>query len=541
MSVIEQEIKMIKEDAFGQHEAIKPDTQSKEDSLEKRYGYKLLTNLVGLAIATVTQAIIPRGLGPKAYGDFSFLSNTFMQIAKFLNMGTSIGFYIKLSKRQNDFGLVAFYLSFIGLESLLLFMFVGCAHLTATYTLLWPDQELFYIYLAAVWAVVTLIAQILNKMADAYGVTVSTEVARIFQKAFGLVLILALFVMNQLTLTHFFFYHYCILVLLALMFIFIMDRKGYTLKQNWKLSWAQIQHYTREFYHYSHPLFVYALVVLIAIVLDRWMLQRFSGSVQQGFYGLSYQIGAVCFLFSSAMTPLITREFSIAFAKNDLIEMARLFRRYIPMLYAIAAYFACFVAVEAEKVTFIMGGKKFQQAALAVAIMSFYPIHQTYGQLSGAVFYATGQTKLYRNIGIIFALLGLPVTYFLIAPGDKMGLNAGATGLAIKMVAIQFIGVNVQLYFNARLLKLRFWRYVGHQVVSVGCLLGLAMIAMVSVDRGLALHDRVLSCFLLAGILYTLMVMALIYLKPVLFGVTRQDIHSLVQLGIKKCGKLLSR
>jgi hypothetical protein len=78
--------------------------------------------------------------------------------------------------------------------------------------------------------------------------------------------------------------------------------------------------------------------------------------------------------------------------------------------------------------------------------MTFYPIHQTYGQLSSSIFYATGQTKLYSNIGIITILAGLPVTYLLIAPADKMGLNAGATGLAIKMVLLNFISVNIQVF-----------------------------------------------------------------------------------------------
>jgi len=229
------------------------------------------------------------------------------------------------------------------------------------------------------------------------------------------------------------------------------------------------------------------------------------------------------------MTPLIIREFAIAFGEKDLREMARLFRRYIPMLYAIAAFFACFIAVEADKVTFIMGGAKFHQAALPVTIMAFYPIHQTYGQLSGSVFYATGQTALYRNIAVAFMFIGLPLTYFLIAPVNMMGLNVGATGLAIKMVLIQFIAVNVQLYFNARLLGLRFWRYVGHQVMSVGCLLGIALIAMVCVDRGLALQNKVFYSFFLAGVLYTLMVMTLAYCQPIFFGLKRQDIQFLVK------------
>jgi O-antigen/teichoic acid export membrane protein len=450
----------------------------KEDSLKKRYLAKLAANLVGLGINLVTQAIIPRGLGPRAYGNFHFLSNFFTQIVGFLDMGTSVGFYTKLSQRQQDFGLVSFYLRFACIASFLVFVFVWCTQTTGGYVTLWPDQKLFYIYLAAIWGILTWFVQIANKMADAYGVTVSTEIARIIQKGLGLALILVLFFTSQLNLTRFFFYHYFILIFLALAFIWVMEKSGHSLRRSWKLSLNKIKGYTKEFYTYSHPLFVYALVGLIVGILDRWMLQKFAGSVQQGFFGLSYQIGAVCFLFTSAMTPLITREFAIAFGEKDLREMARLFRRYIPMLYAIAAYFACFIAVQADKVTFIMGGGKFQHAALAVMIMAFYPIHQTYGQLSGSVFYATGQTALYRNIGITFMLIGLPVTYFLIAPPEKFGLDAGATGLAVKMVALQFIAVNVQLYFNARLLGLRFWRYVGHQIVSVACLLGVAAISM---------------------------------------------------------------
>ena len=64
----------------------------RSDSLKKRYLAKLSANLVGLAISVVTQAIIPQGLGPRAYGDFHFLSNFITQIVGFLDMGISIGF-----------------------------------------------------------------------------------------------------------------------------------------------------------------------------------------------------------------------------------------------------------------------------------------------------------------------------------------------------------------------------------------------------------------------------------------------------------------
>jgi len=57
-----------------------------EDSLKKRYFHKLFANLFGLGVSLITQAIIPRVLGPKAYGDFSFLTNYFNEVVRLFDM-----------------------------------------------------------------------------------------------------------------------------------------------------------------------------------------------------------------------------------------------------------------------------------------------------------------------------------------------------------------------------------------------------------------------------------------------------------------------
>jgi O-antigen/teichoic acid export membrane protein len=495
------------------------------DSLKKRYFFKLLTNFVGIIIYVISQAIIPRGLGPKAYGDFNFLSNFFNQIVGFLDMGTSVGFYTKLSQRQKEFGLISFYLYFTGIISLCVIGFVLCMFSTPIHSWLWPAQEMLYIYMAALWGILTWVAQVFNKMADAYGVTVSTEIVRILQKVLGMILIIFLYYFNYLNLINFFYYHYIILFFLCIAFIYVLENKGYSMKQGWTLSLIQIKGYIREFYHYSHPLFSFAIVALIGGIFDRWLLQMYGGSIQQGFYSLSYQIGTACFLFTSAMTPLFMREMSIAYGNEDFAQMAYLFRRHVPLLYSIAAYFSCFVVVQADKVIYIFGGNKYKDAATAVAIMAFFPIHQTYGQLSGSIFYATERTALYRNIGIIFILIGIPVTYFLIASKEKWGIDAGATGLAIKMVLLQFVGVNVYLYFNAKFLKLPFFKYITHQIVSVTCLLAIAGIATIGVDTITGLHVNIILRFLLAGCVYSILVAVLIFYIPEIFGAKKQDIH----------------
>jgi len=177
----------------------------KEDSLRKRYIYKLLTNLFGLFISLVTQAIIPRGLGPKAYGDFSFLSNFFMRFVGFFDTGTSIAFYTKLSQRQKDIGIITFYVGFAIAVSIAVFLLVFIVGFTPFAKNIWPDQLMFFVCLAAIWGIFSWFIQILNKMVDAFGLTVPAEMARLGQKILGVILILGLFFSDQLNLHNFFF------------------------------------------------------------------------------------------------------------------------------------------------------------------------------------------------------------------------------------------------------------------------------------------------------------------------------------------------
>lgn len=499
----------------------------KTDTLGKRYGSKLLANLVGLPVNLATQAIIPRGLGPGAYGDFNFLTNFFTQVFNFLEMGTSLGFYTKLSQRPRETGLVTFYFYFSGLVVALIFAIVLLSQVFAASSWIWPSQHLIYIYLAAGWGVLIWFAQVFEKMLDAYGLTVPGEKARMVQKVLGLILLIALFSLHLLHLPGLFLYYFVITAFMIVVSLRILERQGFSLRLAEKLSWGRIKDYSKEFYHFSHPLFVYGLVAMLANIFDRWLLQVSHGSVQQGFYSLSLQIGTICFLFTGAMTPLLTREFAIAFGKEDWPQMAYLFQRYVPLLYSVAAFFSCFVALQADKVIYIMGGGKFQGALMAVTIMAFYPIYQTYGQLSSSVFYATGKTGLYRNIGIAFLILGLPLTYLLIAPREMMGLGAGATGLAVKMVLVQVLGINVQLYFISRLLGVNFWRLLGHQCLCLGCLLAVAWSITYMFDSLSALQGKIIYSFLLAGFTYSVVVLVLAHWRPALFGLQEHDFAAL--------------
>jgi O-antigen/teichoic acid export membrane protein len=84
----------------------------KEDSLKKRYLIKLLANLVAGGLNVAIFAIVPKALGPVAFGQFVYLQDFFTKMIGFLELSSSVAFFTKLSANNNRIDLIQFYLLF---------------------------------------------------------------------------------------------------------------------------------------------------------------------------------------------------------------------------------------------------------------------------------------------------------------------------------------------------------------------------------------------------------------------------------------------
>lgn len=489
----------------------------KEDSLKKRYVIKLLANIISGIIGAVIVAIVPKALGPIAYGQFVYLQDFFMKVIGFLDMGSSIAFFTKLSAKKNRKELITFYFLYSFLALLIVVLFIYLVKVFGYRDIILPNIPNEYIFMGLFFGFFTWFTQIFIKISDAYALTVSVELIKIGHKILSLFLLIYFIYFISFDLSSYFYFHYIslfsFLIIITMLFI---KKEILTDLFNFKFSFKSL---TKEFVSYCHPLFAYSIIGLAGGFFDIWLLQKISGSEQTGFYGLAYSLAAMCFLFTSAMTPIITREFSKSYEQKDLENMKKLFYRYIPMLYSIAAYFAVFISFQSENVIDMFTDDKFKDATLVLCIMALYPIHQTYGQLSGSIFYATGQTKILRNISYFTVPIGILVSYLLIEVFDL-----GAIGLAYKMLIIQFIGVIIQLLFNAKFLNLEIKHFIFHQLYSI------IFFAILAFCASLISLESSLYSFLSSGILYTILVIIGIYIFPQIFAVNRTEI----KVNIKK-------
>ena len=186
--------------------------QGKNPTLAKRYLFKLLANVASVPVYLAMEAILPRALGPKMYGSYSFATNLFYQMAGFLDMGTSTCFYNSLSRRQTESGLIAYYMraSLLVLVitmavAMLFFAVPSCG------SLFMPDVPLWLAPLAAFWAFLTWWGRVLRSMNDAIGATVSSEMVRTVVSLVAVVALGGLFFFGLLDIGTLFLQQYCML------------------------------------------------------------------------------------------------------------------------------------------------------------------------------------------------------------------------------------------------------------------------------------------------------------------------------------------
>jgi O-antigen/teichoic acid export membrane protein len=313
------------------------------DSLKKRSIFKMLSNVVGLFTNVFTQAIVPRALGPGAFGNFNFLSDFFGQATELIDGYSSTGALVKISLRPSEHRLTSFYLLYVLAASLFILVLVSLVQFLGLGDWIWPDQERRFVFLATVWALFRWWQIVLQMICDAHGLTVAAEKIKIAQRLSGVLLIGGLFVLGQLSLVNYFFYYIFILLFLVVGFLVILIASGrFPPLSEFFLASHEFRTYAKEYFSYSLPLFSFIAAEAVLGVWDRWLLQKYSGSVEQGYFGFAYQIGYISILFVGAMSPLIGREFAVAFANRNLVQSAYLFRRTMPLLFGTAAFFSAF-------------------------------------------------------------------------------------------------------------------------------------------------------------------------------------------------------
>ncbi len=434
--------------------------------MKSRYLYKVFSGSIGLAVGALMSVVVPRALGPQSYGDFGFLRSTFQSVLDFMNLGSTGAFFNYNSRHEESWRVVKLYFVFLVLLFSTVLFGIQVLHWCGLLSSVLPHQELRFVYLGFFFVFSDFLITISSGFADAKRLTKNFELMRLGAKITVLFGISSCYLLKQLSLTTYF------MLLTAFNCGLIAFAWRRFLRSTSLAMFPVTMDFVREvkgfFWRFCSPLATLLFISSAFSFIDRWLLQRVYGSSEQGFYTLGFQVSTVCFLFTASMTPLFVKEMTEAHHLKDLEKMKSLVLKYIPLFYLIACVLSVFVSFQSSFIVDLVGGERFRGAVIPLAIIGVYPIYQTYGQLSGSIFMATDRTKTYRNIALASLVFSLPLSYFLLAPRTYFGLNLGAVGLALKLVLLNAVIVNVQLWYNCRFLGLAYRRHLLQQFTILG-------------------------------------------------------------------------
>jgi O-antigen/teichoic acid export membrane protein len=305
------------------------------------------------------------------------------------------------------------------------------------------------------------------------------------------------------------------------------------------LSYGQI---VSNFYTYCKPLIFVTVGLFIYDFLDKWMLQRFAGAKQQGFFQIANQFSAISLLVTSSILNVFWKEIASANEEGNHEKVKYLYLRVTRGLVFISAAVSGFLIPWSENIVFSFLGEKYLAAFPILSVMLLYPVHQGIGQVTGTMFLASGQTPKYMKLALFNMALSIPVSYLLLAPPDAFGipgLGLGAFGMSVKMVVLQIFGVNLAAWIIAKWKKWPFeWLYqlisiiglcaVGYGVYWVTTFLmkGVAVALPLKVELGLSM--------LFGAILFFSSVAVIAILFPETAGMNKEEIKNMKNIIIRK-------
>jgi len=229
-----------------------------------------------------------------------------------------------------------------------------------------------------------------------------------------------------------------------------------------------------EFITYCKPLVAFVWVGFVYTFADRWMLQQFGGAEEQGYFAVGQQFANISLIASISVLKVFWKEIAEARERQDHQRVQWLYYATRRGFYCVAALLSCLLIPYSQEILGWTVGVAYSGAALCLALMFLYPIHQSLGQIQGTFFYASGETGNQARIGLLMMGISLPITYFILAPQSAIvpGLALGAVGLAVKLVILQILGVSIQAYVIARSSR---WGYdYAYQGIVLGMLIVLA-------------------------------------------------------------------
>lgn len=414
--------------------------------MQNRVIFKVISTGLNFLMSIVIGILVPRDIGPTAYGDFSYIISTYAFLFQFLMFSSSTAYIYFLSNNKHKIeDINTFYMLFLTIISvIIIFVWAISANIEYGVKYLWNElenQQL--LFLGLVFSIFTTLQLRLIEFSDSTSQTVQAEKLKLISR-FIMVLSVMIFIFYD-KLNLYLFFIISILNLSLFLFLFIKYI-------NFKLipiNLQKIKFVFEDFYLYLKPLIMFTLIAAIYSYIGKYVLQSSSGSLEQGYYNFAFQLAMIPVSFISSIMAIYMSEMTKKFKANDINGVKKIFIDNIFRIYAVHAFISFFMMINAKELILLTVGESYLGAIGAVQGLAVFSLLNTFGMLSANLFFSSGRNKQYSIINSSVMFIGIIYMIYLLVYS-----NLDATHLAIIMAAFYMSRVIIQLYVNLTYLSI---------------------------------------------------------------------------------------
>ena len=493
-------------------------------NLKGRYLASFTHNVIRGILALLTSSFLARSLGPGNYGTISFLLVTFTSLRSLLDLGTSPVFFTLISQRKRTKRFIFYYWGFIilqfALSTLILFVFLPKSYLYFIWGL--KDSEWLFMAFIATFIQGT-VWNLASYMAEANKQSLKLQRINTVLLLFYLLVLILLWKFSLLTISNIFG-----IIIIGWLIASILAFKLYnprigTLSSDIKEE--NIYSVLKEFRIIGWPLLILSFLTFVHDFTDRSLLQRWGGSIQQGYFSIAQQFSVVSLLATTSILRIFWKEVAESFQKSDFISMNLIFNKTARYIFLFSCLITGFLLQVIPEVIQLTLGNNYSSAYPIFFIMFLYPIYQSMGQLAASFLMATSDNKFYGKVLSLSLVMSLIVVYFILAPRNNFipGYQLGAVGLSVKFFIMQFLTVNILLFYIARKYRWSFGLFFDIMLICIFIVLGFFVTFIYSNfldDSNLNIYYQIV----VKGILYILFVVLLFYSWPQLLFLSKTEL-----------------
>lgn len=499
----------------------------RQDEFRNRYIIKVGSSILIAVFNMVIQLILPRALSVEEYGIYTYNLNVFTSIVTMANLSTSNALIAKFSKRNDEIGLVNFYLKYYGVVAVLLNVAIVALYPIETFQSTFAGQTLFVILLGIETSIVNKLLTDCVSLYDACAVSRFPAVMQIFLKATISIAVIIGYFLGRLNLIYFYVLQVlvvAVVVTIMLIRIIFFQKSRYPDKKD--LGWKT---YLKEYYVFCKPLVLATVVAQLIVIIMNWALMKWSGTTAQAMYGAAWQLNALISYVFSPYAELSKREFAVL--HNDEQMLRAKFTQALRLMMWLTSYFAIFTAFVSEWILPIVYGDKYAGAEMVTALIMFYTVYQAWGQITGAYMLALEKTRLNALIAVNGQILTLFFVFLFQIPNFIWPNGLGAVGIALNYLVGNIISTTIAVCVISKNLKMSSLRTWGIQIPPL--IICLAMVLLLkNILNNVLPETTVLYCFiktLIAGVVYTIAIGMIVCVNPHFIGVSKESLKKLIK------------